>query len=455
MSHFGVLSYKGTGHLNSLIALSRRLVSRGHRVTFFHEQELERRICEAGLEFRPIDGFSGQYPSSNTTDNKFRSKPGLRRLRYRIKRITDEIESYLCHAPKILSQARVDALIIDELVLSGPTLAQLLHLPYFIVSTSVPHNFGWSVPHSLSQCRNPISAADRLESALLQVSVFRLRGPVKWRLEQCRKRLGLGPTAIMQELYPALGHLATLPACLDFPQSSLPANFHYTGPFVDQSARPRVDFPWDKLDGRPLIYVSLGTAKKIRSILFQIIAEACDGLGLQVVISLGGSRNPEILDDLKGNPLIVREAPQLELISRSAIVINHAGINTVLEALMAGKPMVVIPIAHDQPALAARLAWLEVAEVIPEKRLTLRLLRRAIEKILINENYRQQALRLQSAIHAANGLDLAVEIIRSSMESHDHRKTNTPVLQGVAHNRQDCGLPTTGFHRITEASKRG
>ena len=36
-------------------------------------------------------------------------------------------------------------------------------------------------------------------------------------------------------------------------------------------------------------------------------------------------------------------------------MINHAGINTVLETLMEGKPMIAIPITHDQPALAARL----------------------------------------------------------------------------------------------------
>ena len=457
MSHFGVLSYKGAGHLNSLIALSRCLVSRGHRVTFFQESELKAGIIEAGLEFRAIvqDRSSGLYSSSINRRDTRSSKSGLAGLRFKIKRITDEMERYLSHVPDLLTQAKVDALIIDELVLLGPTLAQMLNLPYFFVSTSVPHNFGWGVPRSLSQCDNPTSFSDRLQNTLLQVSVFRLRGPIKWRLEQCRKRLGLGPTATMPQLYPALAHLATLPACLDFPQSSLPANFHYTGPFIDQTARPHVDFPWDKLDGRPLIYVSLGTARKIPSSLFQIIAEACSGLGLQVVISLGGSRNPEILGNLKGDPLIVREAPQLELIPRSVIVINHAGINTVMEALMAGKPMVVIPVAHDQPALAARLAWLEVAEVIPEKRLTLQLLRKAIKKVLTNESYRKQALRLQSTIHAAHGTDTAVEILENAMEDHDRRKTNISLLSTAGYDRQDNGLLTRRLHRITEATKRG
>ena len=54
MSHFGVLSYKGTGHLNPLIALSRQLMARGHRVTFFQKPDLEARVRQHGLEFSPI-----------------------------------------------------------------------------------------------------------------------------------------------------------------------------------------------------------------------------------------------------------------------------------------------------------------------------------------------------------------------------------------------------------------
>jgi zeaxanthin glucosyltransferase len=243
-----------------------------------------------------------------------------------------------------------------------------------------------------------------------------MRGPIRWKLDGYRRQLGFGPIREIQKVFPALAHIATLPECLDFPHSILPSNFHYTGPFVDESARPSVEFPWERLDGRPLIYVSLGTARKIQPAIFRIIAEACQGLGLQVVISLGGSRSPEMFEDLPGDPLVVREAPQLELIKVAKIVINHAGINTVLETLMEGKPMIAIPIAHDQPALAARLARLKVAEVIPEKRLSAQKLRLALMKILNNASYRDAAVELQARIRSARGLERAVEVIEESLE---------------------------------------
>ena len=403
-SHFGVLSYGGAGHLNSLLALSRRLADRGHRVTFFQRPEFEARVKEHGLGFCSV----GTNPS---LAERSRARSGVTDLRYRIKRITDEMGVFLREAPDAMSRFGINALIIDEIALPGPTLAQLLKLPYIFVSTSVPHNFGWAVPSSLLQCDNPISLFEKLQNALLQVSVFRMRGPVRWKLDQYRRQRGLGPIREFQKVFPASAHVATLPECLDFPRSIRPNNFYYTGPFVDQNTRPLVEFPWDRLDGRPLIYVSLGTSRKIQASIFRIIAEACEGLGMQIVMSLGGRRDPEMFAGLPGSPLIVREAPQLELIKIAAIVISHAGINTILETLMEGKPMIAIPITHDQPAMAARLAWLHVAEVIPERKLSAKNLRSAVLKVLHDPSYGNVARELQEKIHSGRGLERAVEVI--------------------------------------------
>jgi UDP:flavonoid glycosyltransferase YjiC (YdhE family) len=109
--------------------------------------------------------------------------------------------------------------------------------------------------------------------------------------------------------------------------------------------------------------------------------------------------------------VIVREAPQLDLIKIAAIVINHAGINTVLETLREGKPMIAIPITHDQPALAARLCWLHVAEVMPEKRLTAKALRSAVLRVLNDSSYTDAAREIQDKIQAGRGLERAVEVI--------------------------------------------
>jgi zeaxanthin glucosyltransferase len=417
MSHFGVLSYKGIGHLNPFIALSRQLMARGHRVTFFQKPELEARVRQHGLQFSPIGGdiSSGKQ---GQTDTQRSTLSGIAALRYGIRRIVDDMETSLWEAPDALTQAGIDALIIDEITLSGPTLAQILHLPYFVVSTSVPHNFGWTVPYWLPGCNYRLSYFSRLQNALLQVSALRMRGPVRWKLDDYRRQVGLGPIREIQKAFPELAHIAQLPQCLDFPRSKLPDNFYYTGPFVDEGTKLSVEFPWNRLDGRPLIYASLGTRKNSQPAIFPLIAEACNELNLQLVISLGGRRDPETFGGLPGHPVIVRDAPQLELIKRAEIVITHGGLNTVLEALLEGKPMIAIPMAYDQPAVAARLAWLKVAEVLPVKNLSERQIRLALSKLVNNESYRDAARELQIWIRSARGLERAVEVIEEALERY-------------------------------------
>jgi len=413
MSHFGVLSYKGTGHLNPLIALSRQLMARGHRVTFFQKPDLEARVRQHGLEFSPI-GAPSAWPGENgRAFGQHKALSGIAALRYGMRRTVGDMEMFLREAPAALIHAGVDTLIMDEITLSGPTLAEMLRLPYFVVSTSVPHNFGWTAPRRI---REPSSWFPNVRNELLQVSVLRMRGPVRWRLDDYRRQAGLGSIREIETAFPELAHITQLPQCMDFPRSMLPPNFYYTGPFVDQAARPSVKFPWDRLDGRPVVYASLGTARNSEPAIFNLVAEACNGLNVQLVISLGGRRNPKMFDGLPGKPLVVGEAPQLELLKKVEIVITHGGLNTALETLMQGKPMIVIPKAFDQPAVAARLKWLRAAEVLQVKRLSAKQIRWALAKVLNDPSYRNAAREMQARIRSSRGLERAADVIEESLE---------------------------------------
>jgi hypothetical protein len=86
---------------------------------------------------------------------------------------------------------------------------------------------------------------------------------------------------------------------------------------------------------------------------------------VQLVIALGGGCAPDDLPFLPGDPLMLGFAPQLELLRRASLTITHAGMNTVLESLAEGVPMVAIPIANDQPGMGARLAWSGSGAVVP------------------------------------------------------------------------------------------
>jgi zeaxanthin glucosyltransferase len=414
--HFGVLSFTGTGHLNPLILLSQRLRDREHKVTFFEKPKIENRVRQAGLEFCPIGCRNSPFKRKEPTAEK----PGLwseiSALGFNLNRIAYDIETYLQETPSALRRAGVDALLINEIALTGPTVAQMLRLPYFIVSTSVPHNFGWDAYTWLPGYKYSTSWISGLLNAVLEVSAVQVHGPIRRGLDECRRQLGLGPLREVENSFPPLAQITQMPQCLDLPRNKLPKNFYYTGPFANGAARPEVEFPWDRLDGRPIIYASLGTTRNVKPAVFHMIAEACLDLDLQLVISLGGRFDLEMFADLPGTPLVTRYAPQLELLKLATIVITHGGPNTVFEALMEGKPMIAIPLAHDQPAIATRLARLKIAEVLPVMRLSAKRIRIAVAQLLRDPSYREAAARMQKKLKSLGGLERAVEVIEGSLE---------------------------------------
>lgn len=204
-----------------------------------------------------------------------------------------------------------------------------------------------------------------------------------------------------------------MPAALDFPRRRLPAQFHYTGPFRTASSQ-RIAFPYDQLDGRPLIYASLGTLHNRAPGLFRAIARGCAGLDAQLVIS-GGGEGLGDLPRLPGDPLLVAFAPQPEVIARASVVITHAGMNTVLDALAAGVPMVAIPIANDQPGVAARLRWVGAGVVVDRAQRDASGLHEAVRAVLERPSYRDAARRLQVAIREAGGVERAADLVESAL----------------------------------------
>jgi MGT family glycosyltransferase len=215
--------------------------------------------------------------------------------------------------------------------------------------------------------------------------------------------------------FSGLAQVAQLPAALELPGRRLPPGFHHTGPWTDAAGREPVDFPWERLDpSRRLVYASMGTLQNGVLRTFRIMAEACAGLDLQLVISLGGGQDPALLGDLPGDPIVVGYAPQLDLIRRSALTISHGGLNTALESLAEGVPMVVLPVAYDQPGVGARVEWSGAGRSIPVGRLTVDRLRDAVRIALGNPAYRKRAGRLRSSIEAADGLNRAADLIEAA-----------------------------------------
>jgi MGT family glycosyltransferase len=190
-----------------------------------------------------------------------------------------------------------------------------------------------------------------------------------------------------------------------------------------------VDFDWEKLDDRPLVYATLGTVRSGHNLkVLRKIAEACSGLDVQLVISIGKWEDDYrggTLEDLPGDPLLVDFVPQLDLLEKTDLLITHGGHNTVMEALTRAVPMIALPRGADQPAMAARIEYSGVGKSLPFYGLSPAKLRSDIEAILTDTSYLQRARQLREAMLATGGVEQAAEIAERAL------KTRQPVRRGI------------------------
>jgi MGT family glycosyltransferase len=214
-----------------------------------------------------------------------------------------------------------------------------------------------------------------------------------------------------------LAVITQTPKEVDFPRIPWPAHFHYPGPFHDSDGREPIAFPWEKLTGNPLVYASLGTLVNGLGHLYKTVLQAAAQLSdIQVVLPIGKNIKVDDLGTIPSNVIVVRTAPQIELLERAAMCITHAGLNTALESLGQGVPMVAIPIGYDQPGVAARIAHHGVGEFLEVGDVTVGRVQRLIQEVLDNPRYRDKARWYQNVIAQTCGLDVAADVIERAFK---------------------------------------
>ena len=424
MHHIGLICPEYSGHLNPMRTLGRHLQRWGYRVSLIARPDAQPRAVAARLGYVAIGTTEFPRGSLARRQAELGRLTGLRAIRFTINELHQASSVILRDAPAAITAAGVDALLVDQAAPAGGTVADKLGLPYVTVCNALALDRDSLVPPPLTAWHYRPTAMGRVRNRLGYALMERLARPVVAQIATQRVRWGLPPLRTSQDLVSPLAEIAQQPAAFDFPRGSVPPVFHHTGPFHDATSGDAVPFPFERLSQQPLVYASLGTLQNRLHHIFHCIAAACADLDVQLVVSLGSSdqvRPP----NLPGDPIVVPYAPQLALLDRAALVITHAGLNTTLEALSRGVPLVAIPITNDQPGVAARIVWTGVGTMLPVARLSVPRLRASIRQVLADARFRGNAARLQAAIAEADGLRRAVEIAETALV------TTSPVVRAA------------------------
>jgi zeaxanthin glucosyltransferase len=174
-------------------------------------------------------------------------------------------------------------------------------------------------------------------------------------------------------------------------------------------------FPWEKMRADvPVVYVSSGGGHAL-SYDAETYAKIATSLGpdeAQFVCSVGELIHEPLVQALPDHVLSVRYAPQLGLLERhAAVAVSHGGINSVNEALLFGRPLLVIPISHDQPLQAYAVERSGAGIALDLHELSSDACGRALRRLLHERHFTDAARKIEESYAKQNGAVVAGQLL--------------------------------------------
>jgi zeaxanthin glucosyltransferase len=393
------------GHINPMTALARHLQARNHEVVFLYSSNANGLPCVPGDDRDPV----------NENRPEVSRLQGEEALAFALGLALGRSEAMLKSMPAMLQATGVDALIIDPIQFYVELAAMKLDVPYVHAAVALHLDYSGYTPFPLCGDTHETTpeALARNRRGVTKFTKLLFHEGVRTYANEAGLDINWedGGSTISK-----LAWISQTPHEFDFPSAHWPAEFHHTGPFHDGKGRDPIDFPWQRLTGEPLIYASMGTILNGNVEVFRAIAAGvAKHKNVQLVLSIGDQLEPEQIGRVPKNAIIVKRAPQLELLKMASVCVTHSGLNTVLESLAQGVPQVAIPVTFEQPGIAARIAYHKTGVVTSLEKLTPDHLSRLIGEVISNPAYLANARRMQKAIADSNGLSVACDLIEQSL----------------------------------------
>lgn len=401
MARAVVLAYPTTGHIAPILPVVAELVARGDEVIFYGTGRSRAKIEATGAEFR---AYSRRHDDFNPTP----PTEGLFSDMARLAALTEGVLPNLLEEVRSLSPAY---LLMDTKSLWGRLVGQILGIPGVTLSVVFAIREGVIGVPELTGFLYRGAPVEKLLGGLLAFGEY---FEIARRLE---RRYGTAAPGIV----PYLGNPQPLNIIFTSRELQPGSEFFgdeyvFVGPSIPPGRDASTDFPSEQLDGRPLVYISLGTTFHNVPAFYRACFEALAGGPWQVALSTGGAALD--LETPPENFMVRQFVPQLAILERASAFVTHGGMNSVNEGLYFGVPLVVVPQRGDQHLVAARVSELGAGLAMPPANVDAAHLRTAVQRVITNPAFREKAQTLGASIRAAGGYRRAADMVQEFARRH-------------------------------------
>lgn len=419
MTRFAILAPPFPSHVSALSALAGALIAQGHTVYWMHQADVAGLLKDSRIRFVALGQQThprGSLAQTLARAARPRSPWGLRRV---IQDMSAATRMLVREGAPALRAHHIDVVIADQMEAAGGLLAAALGLPWVSVACALPINredglplpvMPWPLPRTEQEMhRARISA--RIYDWMMASHANTLRA--------LSTELGIAPRASLEACLSPTLQLSQTTEGFDFARHAAPSNLHHVGPLRQLAVRASAQATGAQGAGQaPFIYTSLGTLQGARFALFMRIAKACKAVGARLLVAHCGGLDARQERALlaAGAQQVVHTADQIEVLRHARLMVTHAGLNSAMECLAAGVPMLAIPLAFDQPGVAARIAHAGAGLRLAPHRASVAAITEALRELLADDRFREAAQRLGQEVLGSGGAAQAARLIERALE---------------------------------------
>jgi MGT family glycosyltransferase len=412
MSRFLFALWEGGGTVPPELGIARRLVDRLHQVHVIGDPTIEPAAHRIGAGFtawrdaphvrslRPEDALVRDWEIGNP---------------FKLFRATRD--ALLCGPTGLFADEtlaaidvfRPDVVAPDMVLIGAMVAAEKASVPQAVLVPNLYPFPSQGRPMIGSGAMPAKGVAGRLRDRAMAAMFRRLFDSGLPSVNQARTSLGLPRLAHTFGQHARADRILVLSSeAFDFPGPPLPANVTYAGPQLDDPtwADAWVS-PWSADDTRPLVLVGFSSTFQNQLALLERVAEAFRGLPVRGLLTTGPALAGQAICAPE-NVVVTASVPHAEVIPHARVVVSHCGHGTALKALSNGVPLLCMPMGRDQGDNAARIVW-HGAGVRLKPSASTPAIRRALQRLIADNRYRDNARALAERIRNESSGDRAVE----------------------------------------------